>query len=995
MKKTLFFLVGMLANISQVFSQVSLGVADNTNSPLPIDAYYTYSYSQTIYLADEINTSGSIDSICFRTLSGTNLFSSNDWLVLVGYTPLSEFGFEWINAALLDTVFDGQISITNDTVYIPFDNAFFYDGNQNLVIAVLEKTLGYNGSLDRFYCTNTPNSRSRGFATDLGPIDPYTITDGNNINAFSDITFFGISQSCPQPSNLVVDSINSNFVAFSWNGNNFDFEVDLGEDGLPLGQGNVFSTQLDSVSVDTLLSATNYRIYVREICGVGDTSAWTGPLSFTTACGIYMPDYLQEFTDFPLLCWEMNKGQISDSTAFESVSNLWVETGFANSGGYLGTGAIKTNLYSNTKEWLISPTIDLGNSSTDFQLSFDAALTQYNISNSGTFDADDSVFVVISTDNGITWSQNDILYQWHEGVSLSNSGEEIVIDLSDYTGLVKLAFYVFSSTTASDLDFFIDNFLISSKPPCPQPTLLSVSNIEQTSGTISWTGADSLYFVEYGVVGFTQDTANIVNVINDTLIVTDLSPNTDYEFYVSSFCDDGDTSLWSGPIAFTTLCENFIAPTQLQTFDVIAPDCWVEAKGLISDSTNLSFHDAIWTSDFFGNNALNSMSAKVNLFGSNIKEWLISPSIDLGNNGQNFQLEFDIIGTAYSGVGPAEIGVDDTVRVLISTDNGITWSKQNSLDVWTSTTGIPNTSTHQVYDLSSYSSLVKFAFYAESTQSGNDFNFYIDNFKVKKCTQHLVLTDTVCNSYTSPISGNVYTQTGVYTDTISNTMCDSIYTINLTVNSTSLTSVNVLECDTFISANGNIYTQTGTYIDTIQDMFNCDSIVETNLSIMYVDLMLGQTQNIFLSSNETDPAATYQWLNCSDLSPISGATSRQYTATALNDYACQITIGNCTKTTECITVSSLDTGQVSISQFSKSDIKVYPNPNNGQFTLELSDKPQSQLNLTISNALGQIVHQQQLISITNSIDLANVNKGIYIMDLSSPTQSLKTRIVIE
>ena len=291
MKNFLLLIIGLL-NTFSVFSQVSLGVGDNATLPLPIDAYYSYSYSQTIYTASDINASGCIDSICFRTLPGINLISSNDWLVLIGYTPLSDFGNEWINAALLDTVFDGQISITNDTVYIPFDNAFFYDGNQNLVIAVMEKALGYNGSSDRFYCTNTLNLRSRGFATDQSPIDPYTITYGTNVNAFSDITFFSITQSCPKPSNLVVDSINSNSVAFSWNGNNSDFEVDLGVDGIPLGQGNIFSTVLDSISIDTLLSATSYRIYVREICGVGDTSAWFGPLSFTTDCGSYTPDYL-------------------------------------------------------------------------------------------------------------------------------------------------------------------------------------------------------------------------------------------------------------------------------------------------------------------------------------------------------------------------------------------------------------------------------------------------------------------------------------------------------------------------------------------------------------------------------------------------------------------------------------------------------------------------------------------------------------------------------
>jgi hypothetical protein len=149
-----------------------------------------------------------------------------------------------------------------------------------------------------------------------------------------------------------------------------------------------------------------------------------------------------------------------------------------------------------------------------------------------------------------------------------------------------------------------------------------------------------------------------------------------------------------------------------------------------------------------------------------------------------------------------------------------------------------------------------------------------------------------------------------------------------------------------------------------------------------------------LSSNESDPAASYQWVNCSDSSPISGETSIDFTASALGDYACQISIGSCVQISECISVTSLDSS-TSIGQYTKSDIKVYPNPNNGQFTLELSEKPQDKLHLSISNTLGQLIYSKELNSSNNAISLDGVDKGIYIMSLTSPTQSLKTRIVID
>lgn len=182
--------------------------------------------------------------------------------------------------------------------------------------------------------------------------------------------------------------------------------------------------------------------------------------------------------------------------------------------------------------------------------------------------------------------------------------------------------------------------------------------------------------------------------------------------------------------------------------------------------------------------------------------------------------------------------------------------------------------------------------------------------------------------------------------------------------------------------------------DTIPNMYSCDSVVQTNLSVLYVDLSVDQSQNVYLSSNESDPAANYQWVNCSDSSPISGETSIDFTASALGDYACQISIGSCVQISECISITSLDSS-TSIGQYTKSDIKVYPNPNNGQFTLELSEKPQDKLHLSISNTLGQLIYSKELNSSNNAISLDGVDKGIYIMSLTSPTQSLKTRIVID
>jgi hypothetical protein len=69
--------------------------------------------------------------------------------------------------------------------------------------------------------------------------------------------------------------------------------------------------------------------------------------------------------------------------------------------------------------------------------------------------------------------------------------------------------------------------------------------------------------------------------------------------------------------------------------------------------------------------------------------------------------------------------------------------------------------------------------------AGNDDGLGIDDVDIAwtvGCNTSSTITETACNSYTVPSGGETYTASGVYYDTIPNyTLCDSILTINLTV----------------------------------------------------------------------------------------------------------------------------------------------------------------------------------------------------------------------
>ena len=60
--------------------------------------------------------------------------------------------------------------------------------------------------------------------------------------------------------------------------------------------------------------------------------------------------------------------------------------------------------------------------------------------------------------------------------------------------------------------------------------------------------------------------------------------------------------------------------------------------------------------------------------------------------------------------------------------------------------------------------------------------------------------------------------------------CDSIVTLDLTINNTAYTIDSMTACDSLIW-NGNVYDSSGIYVDTLQTTAGCDSVVTLDLTI--------------------------------------------------------------------------------------------------------------------------------------------------------------------
>jgi hypothetical protein len=93
------------------------------------------------------------------------------------------------------------------------------------------------------------------------------------------------------------------------------------------------------------------------------------------------------------------------------------------------------------------------------------------------------------------------------------------------------------------------------------------------------------------------------------------------------------------------------------------------------------------------------------------------------------------------------------------------------------------------------------------------------------------ITEVACDSYTSP-SGKTWTTSGMYMDTIPNAVgCDSVITVDLTVNPSSASTISETVCDSYTSPSGKVWTSSGTYLDTIPNAAGCDSVITVELTV--------------------------------------------------------------------------------------------------------------------------------------------------------------------
>ena len=266
-------------------------LATASNSPrFPWHSNYDYSYTQQIYTADEIGTSGTINAVTM-------------WLYHSGSEPLPTFNIDiymkevdketfsgsndWVSVSADDKVYSGSVKVTNTnaqaftfTLATPFE----YSGQGNLLIAFDDNTGSYKyGMNGRVFGESNDPIRAVYCFRDGSDYDPFNMTGITSITlAQRNVVALSMTD-CPMPegqSNVTIGNLEtaSNHSGLPWpSAWNYSYSQqiftaeEIGTEGtintVTLWLFNEYSNYLPSFSID---------IYMKEVdkSGFSGTTDW-------------------------------------------------------------------------------------------------------------------------------------------------------------------------------------------------------------------------------------------------------------------------------------------------------------------------------------------------------------------------------------------------------------------------------------------------------------------------------------------------------------------------------------------------------------------------------------------------------------------------------------------------------------------------------------------------------------------------------------------------
>lgn len=261
------------------------------------------------------------------------------------------------------------------------------------------------------------------------------------------------------------------------------------------------------------------------------------------------------------------------------------------------------------------------------------------------------------------------------------------------------------------------------------------------------------------------------------------------------------------------------------------------------------------------------------------------------------------------------------------------------------------------------------------------------------------------SSFTPSVSGS-YTVTG--TNTI--TTCTASAVSNVTVNAiptVSVNSGNVCAGSTFTMTPSGASTYTfssgsavvtpsanSTYTVTGSSIAGCTATAISNVTVNPLPTVNATTSSTLICTLPTQQTATlsatgantYTWSNSTTGSStaVSPSVTTTYTVTGTDANGCENTAVVTQSVSSCTGIDNVS--------YSNYNVAVYPNPNNGSFTIELS-QVNSNSTIEVINLLGEVVYTAITSNEKTQVNINNVNTGVYFVRIKDSSTTRIQKIV--
>lgn len=362
-------------------------------------------------------------------------------------------------------------------------------------------------------------------------------------------------------------------------------------------------------------------------------------------------------------------------------------------------------------------------------------------------------------------------YAISENLYLQNTWQTDTIELdATYANKVwKLIFmWQNNNNTGNNPPLSIDNISVVANA-CGQVIDLNVEYSQTSEGLVAnlsftdYTLAPS-YIIEYKAEDETEWT-----VVASTTVpyqITGLQFNTEYLFRVAVECEDGTITPYT-TITSQSPCQAITQIPWEESFNVTPNECWLFRKGALTDTTYTNDlqipgqYEMPWqfnTTNPIGGVIDGRMQAY--LYGITARYWLITPTIEIPSQGI-YELSVDVLARSSSLDQAPQSAPDDKFVILVSTDNGISWTISNA-QIYTDSDSdtvhnfsqFNQTPTRVKFKLQDsegeiYSGQLKFAFYVESTVSNGSNFFYIDNIAINEWSDCTIPTNLSITNITN------------------------------------------------------------------------------------------------------------------------------------------------------------------------------------------------------------------------------------------------------